>query len=309
MKNQKRIPSLFVCFFIVLVTTGCDLSNTRHSSSSTPNVTGTLSEFMISSTPTGDHFKMYTPSPYPTMPINQEKLLNEKLHDINCNLPCYLGITPGKTKIDEAIRKLEDLGGIYDGVYLRESDGAQFFSFTMKIGDPAAWNETPDPDGSSMEIYNDVSLITDNDIVQIVDVAITASKSISKFREYWSHYSVKEIFMQLGKPESFYIDVIDPELLIYGRNLILVYEKSNTEIEFYGPGKDNHLCPNNDARYIFLHLELSYENSTINISNDGRVPLTDREVYLPIEEALRVNEDEFYNRVLSDPDVCFEIDR
>ena len=39
----------------------------------------------------------------------------------------------------------------------------------------------------------------------------------------------------------------------------------------------------------------------------GGAPLTDTDVYLPIQEILEVDKTEFYNQLITDPETCFEI--
>ena len=69
---------------------------------------------------------------------------------------------------------------------------------------------------------------------------------------------------------------------------------------------ENNICPMNEAKRIFVEMSLSFSNSSLKISSNGKVPPTDREVWLPIEKVLGLDTDEFYKQVIADPSVCFE---
>lgn len=252
-----------------------------------------------------------TPTSVPTLSPVQEQRMKESLQAGGCKLPCYLGITPGKTTLSEARTILENLGASYRGEYKRKLDDGIEYPYAFVVSGRAGMDETPRPDGSIVAIYHSVSLITNNDIVQIIQVGagtagpgVSTENSIEKFREYWSRYMAREIFLQMGPPDQIYADVIDPQWPPNGRTLFMVYEKRGAVIELYGTGRENNICPQgSEAHFINLRLSLYDPNTKLSIYSNGR---TSKDLGMPIEEAIGVNTKEFYNRVVSDPSVCFE---
>ncbi len=229
----------------------------------------------------------------------------ELLQSQDCVLPCYLGISPGKTLVSEAQLIMRDIGAFDHGDYVRKG-GLNTYNYMLWVGDPSAANETPSPDGSTVKIYNHIALIASAGTVQGLGIDIIASKSMAKFRQYWSRYSTSQIFEQIGKPDHLYIGHTDPFVEENGRALLIEYDKQDVLIEFYGTSRDNNVCPELEARYIDLRLSLYNPNSGLSFLANGRVPPTDRSVWLPVEEALGITTKEFYNRVISDPSTCFK---
>jgi len=267
-----------------------------------PSLTPTPSRTLIPEPP--------TPTFEPTLPAAQEQHINELLQDENCNLPCYLGITPGKTTLNEARTILENLGAGYWGKpYTGRKDGAIGYTYTFMISGQPGVGETPRPDGSIRTVSGDVILVTDNDIVQIIDAnagtigpGTSTTQGREKFRKYWQRYTAREIFMQMGPPDQLYLDIIESGWLFYGRTLFMVYEKRGVVAELYGTGKENNICPENEARFLSLGLMLYNPNSNLSIYPNGR---TSQDLGLPIDEVLGVSTQEFYQRVIADPSACF----
>jgi hypothetical protein len=234
-------------------------------------------------------------------------LLIAALQDGTCQLPCYLGIIPGETTLQKGIAILENLGGneFISGYgpnpYQRETDGALLYTFEFNV------DSTPPRD---MVLSHSVTLITDNDIIQIIEVGAgtivaESPQSLETYRAFFQRYSAREIFLQTGKPDTVSVGLIEhPNQL--GDDLVILYTKQNIAIDLYGTGLENNLCPNNEAKHIYLHMLLSHPNSTLDIYSDGQVPFTNQEIYPRIEEVFNIGADEFYEQVLSDPTVCFE---
>jgi hypothetical protein len=253
-----------------------------------------------------------TPTLLRTLPPDREQQMAVLLQADDCKLPCYLGITPGKTTLGEAKKILENLGASYLGEYKRKSGEGIEYTYEMVIGGQTGADETPMPDGSIWTLSQSISLISNDDIVQIINASpgtigpgISTTQAKAKFREYWSRYTAREIFLQNGPPDQLYVGKIAPTFVDYGSNLLIVYEKLGAVIDLYGTGLENNICPENEAKTIDLRLTLFNKNSPLNKYYD-RVPPTDRSVWLPIEEVLGVNPKEFYNSVISNPSICFE---
>lgn len=312
MKTQQ---SLYFAFYMVLlgllIITGCIFP------ASTPlpipvTLTATSPFVTVAAdapTPNLTSFIAPTLITIPTVPVlnpNQEQRMADVLQSSDCILPCYLGITPGKTTLKEGIailenlggRRLEPLGGV--SPYQRETDSAFSYTYQFHIGDPSTGEKI---------VYGSITLITDSKLVQVVEIASSTSrleavgqKALEIYKQYWQrYYTAKQIFLQLGEPEQIYT--------FHDRSdtLILSYNDPPMIFEIVGLTQENNLCPRDRSVFsLSIHMTISSANSPFNINGDGRVPLTDREVYLPIEETFGITSREYYESVLEDPSVCFE---
>lgn len=241
------------------------------------------------------------PTPYPTLYPDEARQLFNTMQDESCKLPCFLGIVPGETLMQDAREILLRLGGAYLGEYIRKTDGAVNYSFKFKIGDQNS--------GETL-ITHTVTLIPDNEIVQAIIVGggtlvpKASPEAIKTYRTYWQRYSASSIFFQLGEPDGISVMRIEGDFH-YGTDLILLYERVHIAIHLYGTGQENNLCQKNEATFITLDMYLSCPESTVDIYAGGRVPLTDQEIYPPIEEVYGVSARQFYYSVNSDPSVCW----
>jgi len=303
-QSWKNTIGKIAAVFVVLVGCTSPISTTQQLGETPSPIVVSLTSSPTTAPVITSPQDLYTP--VPTITTKEVERVVDLLHSHECKLPCYLGITPGKTSLNEAKAILKSLGGSQQGDYIRK-DGATEYSYSLKIGDPAAINETPAPDSLTLAINHHVSLITDRDIVQIIGISASATKSLARFREYWSRYSAAGIFLQIGRPDHLYIDTTTPDWVENGRTLLVIYEKLGVVAELYGTGHENNICPESEATFISLRLSLYNTSSPLSIYSDGRVPPTDREVWLPIEEVLGVDEVEFYDQVISDPSACFRL--
>ena len=312
MKMQKHFFFLYSISIGLLVLVSC----ATPVATATPQLNATFSPTLVPSpslTPTPSRTLIPeppTPTFEPTLSGAQEQHINELLQDKNCNLPCYLGITPGKTSLNEARTILENLGAGYWGKpYTGRKDGAISYTYTFMISGQPGVSETPRPDGSIRTVSGDVILVTDNDVIQIIEAdagtigpGVSTVQAQEKFREYWKRYTARGIFLQLGLPNQLYTDASN--MGGRGNDLWAIYEKIGVVAIIYGAGKENNICPEREAKSIALRLLLFDLDSKLSIYN-GRVPPTDRNVWLPIDEVLGVSTQEFYQRVIADPSACF----
>ena len=311
MKTQKYIFLLRNIVLGLLALTSCGVPATT----ATPQPVTTLSPTLLllpglTPTPSQTPIPMPpTPTFVPTLHPDQEKRVDELLRNEDCKLPCYLGIMPGKTTLSEARAILENLGFGYRGEYKRKDDSIEY-PYILVISGRSEADETPRPDGSIVTVSQSISLITDNDVVQIIEVNVgtigpgtSTAQARKKLREYWARYTARGIFVQLGLPDQLYTDA--PNEIGSGSNLWATYNKIGVVAQIYGTGQENNICPQLEATWIDLRLLLSSATSQLSIFGDGGVPPTDRNVWLPIEEVLGVSTQEFYQGVIADPSACF----
>ncbi len=306
--NRKLIILLLTIIAILLVLANCVPNiatrpgiETPQPTKETPFPTSSPSLFPIPS----KSFPYPTLTLIPTILPSRELHMVELLQSIDCKLPCYLSITPGKTSWSDAKILLTSLGASYSGDYLDE--GSQAYSYSLWVGDPSMQTatRTTKTGVGDMEISQDVSFTVNDGIVQRIVVSIQTDRFVSKYLEYWSRYSLSELFLVQGKPDTIY-SYRDSALRGAG-GITIVYEKSGIVMEFYGFINGNVLCPKLESGLVTREFILTNPKSSLSIYLPDRVPPTDRSIWLPIQEVLGINDGQFYNRVVSDPSACFQI--
>lgn len=261
------------------------------------------------SPPSSTLVHMTLPTPIPTVPTlsaHDERRMIESLQSDDCQLPCYLGIRPGLTALTEARELLDNLGANYYGEYTRQMDGSTFHSYSLVVGSQFAGAETPRP-GERPVIYHRVELVTNDEMVDILEVYVNATSisAIAEFRDYWSRYTTRGIFLQVGQPDQIYIDRGDPES--HGRILLMEYTELGALTEVFGTAEENGICPEREGQFVRMHLSLYNTAGRLSIYSGGRVPPTDRDVWVPLEEALGIDSGRFYQHVISRPSACFKL--
>ena len=285
MRNKQLATLSYLILAALMVLTGCK--------SVTPTIQriDTILSTTLTSTPAPTHsltatFMLPPATPVPSYPLLPDEVIRmtRLLQSEGCKLPCYLGITPGKTKLTEAKAILEGLGATHHGYYIRNTDGATGYTYELNIGEMPGTNGTPVPDRNAILIYHSVSLITnDNDTVQMIEVDVGTTgatkleeRAITTFREIWSRYSTRSIFLQLGLPDKLYIGFLNPSNMIYNPDLLILYQRIGTVIDYYGTERENNICVEDKALYVLMQLSLVNLDSGLNIYSNGRVPPTDR---------------------------------
>lgn len=297
-------PSKFFVFFMLLLLLGCKpIKPTMPTSSNSASPKVTLIQLSPTSpitsrtiTPIPSPTPFYVFTPYPTQSPKQIERMTEILKLKTCVLPCYLGITPGKTTLYEAKSIVEGLGAIRYGGY-QEAD-LPVYDFILEIKDV---NQ-----GSDYLILHHVGMVVGNRTVQrtILSVNTVNSHIVPLFQNYWSRYSVREILLQQGLPDLVVVQVSEFSSR-YG--LVFVYENKGIVAEIGGTKEKNIICPEIEKKYAFLRLTLTNLVSGLSVYDPNWVPPTDREVWSPIEEVLGMDKQKFYDQIIADPEVCFEV--
>jgi len=231
--------------------------------------------------------------------------LIQLLHSELCNLPCYLGITPGQTTWDESRGIFEDLGAFIS--FDTEANGLTVHNIHLDIGDDSLANITPDPDEgvTNRKIIQSLHILVKDGIIQKLWTSISTRRFTSRFHEHWSRYSLREILQRHGVPDQIVLGTPTPGGT--GVGFVLIYDQKGIVAELWDEIQDDQICPGPKKISASLQLTVTNTFSGVDIYEPGGVPPTNREVYLPIEEVLGVNKEDFYNEVLTDPSVCFEV--
>jgi len=249
---------------------------------------------------------MIVPTFIPTTPIilpSQEQLLIEALYSTECLFPCYLGITPGVTNWSEAKNVLESLGGTPAGNSVRNNGDVEH-SYALKIQEGI--NNASVSEYTDEYILMRVNLLIKDNTIQIMRVVLIVTAPTAKFYEYWSNYSIENIFQNNGLPNEIYIAVQNPYYVDETPYFLIDYGSVGATIEFWGVGQGDYICPRygDKVGQVILYL-YNKADSSVDIYADGHTPPDNRSIWLPVEEVLGIDNSLFYYQTLTNPLICF----
>lgn len=291
MKTILQKSVLLIIFFVLTAVVSCTpIAIEQSNIVAIETSTLTPTETIIATSTLENTFR----TPVPTLSINAEQKMVEILKSSECKLPCYMGITPGKTTWNDAKLLLESLGAKF-WVQGTQNNG-KWITYTMLIDDPSI--SMVNGAVEDHRISHDISLIAVNNVVQQIRIWTLARGLSPKFQEYWSRYSPKGVFLQIGIPDEIYSG---------GGVLALIYDQLGIINIYETFWKDGQLCPQNETVYFDRRFELTNKTSPVEIYSEHENALKSREIWQPIEESLGVSVQEFYNQVITDDSVCFDI--
>jgi len=219
-------------------------------------------------------------------PKDIEKTVKPLLQDpMNCTVPCFWGITPGKTSMDEARLIFSHLGlKPYEGI--DPNSGRDFYSIAY---------ESSNGRDSYVTLYP-----SSNQVTNIVIKPEINKQKEGSLRE-WTAYSPATLIKKFGQPS--YLDLYlawpggggsEVILNIYFETLDLVVQYTGENI-FPSSNHSPQLCPLT-APFDYVRLWL------------GPKPPDPPLVGVPLEQATSLSMDMFTQLMLGDPqDACFTI--
>jgi hypothetical protein len=232
-------------------------------------------------------------TPNPTLSIDTEQKMVEVLKSSDCVLPCYMGITPGVTKSSDAKILLERLG-------IRPVDeGISGMRYLIVIDDPSITMTNGAVEDH--RIANSIGLAVKDDVVQHTYIWILGRGLSPKYQDYWSRYSPKGVFLQLGTPDKIYVGK--------GGTLGLVYERLGIINMYETFWKDGQLCPQNETVYFDRRFVIKNKDTSDALYTEFEDSLKNKALSNPIAESLGISVQEFYDQVIADDSVCFDIKR
>jgi hypothetical protein len=230
---------------------------------------------------------------YLTMTPRQKTLFNNLIQDKSCNLPCYLGITPGSTTFEDAETRLSDLGASVLTKWLVSSFDESLFTY--------GYHFTISDHNEDITTY--LYLTVKDEMLVRLETEVVGLKAPKLFH-MWSRYSLVEIFKQLGMPD----DILVHTRFNTGYELLLVFKTMGVAIHLSGMGHEGMICPQFQLnKTTALRLLITDVQSSLGLFVDGRIsPYDSNGTWLSIEEVLKVDLEEFYYQVLSDHEICFK---
>jgi hypothetical protein len=237
-------------------------------------------------------------SPYPRpliISLEAQQLLIDQLQDNDCKLPCFLDIRAGETEWPAARKYLEVFNEIRPASE-KYKDGTTTV-YVAQLGIVEADQYLPISTGIAVE----------DGVVQRIN--FNASGSSELLSKYWQKYSIKEVFNQLGRPEKAFFGVC-PKYAHPCFEGLLIYEKQKIALKFFGENlPENNICPqlNKDGEISSIDFSIANPLSGLDTLPPDWITPEVKEYWTPIKDVLGIDENEFYERVLSDSPACFQV--
>jgi len=216
-----------------------------------------------------------------------------------CELPCWWGITPGKTTGQDAeqtlsvLRKFgESEGGMVGAIYIYSLDLHVYANLRFGVRVDTKTSKNQPVDRVSVESFTTV-----------IDDSV-------RYDESWRRYFINELLTRLGQPSEVWVG-FGP----YGTQgskryfyeLMVFYEDLGVTVEYAGPavkGNLNRACPTlEQLKLLRLDVQNSSDPKMVRPPGPGE-PFTDLR---PISEVTNLNPEKFYNSAKdSNGQVCIE---
>jgi hypothetical protein len=291
----------FLLLAIALLSSGCassDLSQETASNTSSlptetitlvPALTPTFTATQLSSPtvilPTSTSTPTPTPSstPPPTLePEQAEEILRTLLQEpVDCAAPCFWGIIPGQTILDEAANIFTNLGLTVQGPF--EYENKNFYDVEHRFE-------------SGLSISS--NLTVQDGVVQNMRIYLTPEKNQPGIPREWLAYSPETLIKRYGLPTriTFFLGrTVNPT-----HAMLIVFEDEKMIVQYSGSDifsiKGNlHVCP----------LTAQVDNIRIWMGED---PVNPPFEGVPLEEATTLSKEEFVKLLTGDPEkACFEL--
>ncbi len=308
---MKPTPILPAILILTLFLTDCGLQN---NTTQPPITTLTASPLIntptvISLTPSPTDQSTQTPTltPIPTLSEQDalETFINLIEKDSECNLPCWLGVTPGQTKFEEVENIFSQFSAIASTDFSLQSAYIRVFfpNFETAVHDTVT------------EVYP----ASDGKVLKVLVYAGVDPKGIyenitfsnPEYQKMWQRYFVPGIFTSYGPPEKIFLDttrVVADTPGPYPFALWIVYPEQGFLIRYDGVnskiGDEIRICPMQSSIEIKIwYVERSNYEEFMKNAEAGGISLGPQ----PIEEVTDFSIESFYEKFRSGTvDTCFE---
>jgi hypothetical protein len=286
---QNQTPATFLTDSITATKTTPEIQNTI-----TPSLTKTATLIPPTITPTPSKTATLIPptlTPIPTLPPDQAQAMvfDLLMNNAGCELPCYWGITPGKTSSQEAHNFLASIAeGLEQRVMVQTAnDGSEQSVTVIVIRNTIRGYDTP-----ISSVYRVI-----NDVIETI-VAFEAGTELG--------YQLHQVLGRYGVPDEVLLLLSDVSPAgTPWFSMWIIYEERGTTLYYSGAahlkGDALQVCPSGIGPIISLikpgSLTLQQMKREIN---DGRL-------YPSINDLPGKNIEMFYE-TLKEPDSCISFD-
>lgn len=280
---MKLLNSAYLSLIFMLAISGCMPNKTTIKSALTLTQSPSSTLTPSTSTPTlqPTHTSTLTP-PATLKPEQAENAIRTLLRNpVDCKAPCFWGITPGQTTLDEATNILTHLGLQVKSITYQ---GKDFYGIRYNF-----------QNGLSVM----VTLTVQEELVENLRVDITPEMQRAGILREWSAYSPETLIKQYGTPSrvDFFLGEIGPptySMQVYFKEVDLIIQYINIDHVVFESGQ-THVCPLLD-QYTSVGIWL------------GENPQYPPAAVVPLEEATSMTLEEFSSLMMGSPDkACFRL--
>jgi hypothetical protein len=236
-----------------------------------------------------------TPTPVETMePTQAMETIQPLLKDpLNCAIPCFWGITPGKTSLDEVRLFFSRLGFIpFEGT----DQNTSLYFYTISYA-------------STMGHDSSVTFFFSNNQLTNIFVTPYIVKQEGTPRK-WIAYSPETMIKKFGKPSKVFLNIYRGQYRSNTITMLLYFD----DVDFITLYQGDNMVPAQPHSPLFCPLTASFDQIRFWMgANPPNPPVIDNgyditEKYLPLEEVTSLTIDQFTQLMLSDPQqACFTL--
>jgi hypothetical protein len=230
-----------------------------------------------------------TPSPTATQtllatlrPESVKATMQPFLKDpMNCANPCFLGITPGKTSMDE-VRALFSPQGFKHREGTDPNSGRDFYSLVYETG---------------IGLNSSVILYTSKNFVENIEITPEITRQTDGSLREWIAYSPDTLIKKYGKPSRVEF-AFDPGQFNVTIGMILYFDPIDLIASYsgYEPPQSSQLCP------------FTFPFDSVRLWMGANPPNPPTFPTVPLEKATSLTIDQFSQLMLGDPkDACFTL--
>lgn len=308
MKTYKWLPGSFIFLFFAVIS-ACipptTLQATPTSSVLFANTHTATPPAHPLITPTSTPRSIYIPPPT-LVPDVQDQFYGLLKNNGNCELPCFLDITPGKTSWLDAKAVLEKYSINKPIKYDETRSTPTNKTYSTQI-------QTRSNTNTSFWLIMNIELdVNENDVVKHIVMSVESydndALAINDKDGHLSTYSLREVFLRNGIPDNVFFKFRQRKGYGFG----VVYENQKIAFEFGGialPNINNEyiICPNiGEGQVSSMKIALANPSDPIDVKTLIGHPFW--EGVHPFEEVAGMSLNDFYELMISDQKpACFEI--
>jgi hypothetical protein len=280
------------CVMSGLMLPGCSPASISPTATSIPETNTPISTSTPTLAPTPTLTLTPTITPLPTLAPDKakEKIAQLWKENANCDLPCFWGIVPENTRIEEVQNLFKSLN-----IFLADMDDGTFDAGISSEG--------------GLDGY--VTFSVQDQVVQGVQIDLSSLQFNKVPAEDWSAFNPKKVLAQYGTPSNVEFFVSTPHdgndsYKIFWYDMLLYYENIDMMIEYgFGiphPQNSFHICPNLQGKNSFDYVTISLGKQVSDPSLSHGTPL---------ETSSSITLEDFY-RILTtkdDQNACFDLNK
>lgn len=237
-------------------------------------------------------------TPLPRLGKSEARLLVEELLQTNggCRLPCWWGITPGKTTWSEASQFLQSFAlevTVYEPEIKRKSDSGvvmvQVYSASFEIND-------------AKEIGWVSFTVLNYEFIEVITIGPLLTKT---------QFTMPQLFAQNGEPEVVYIRTYSSSPALFIPMIVSIYSPKNRYLAVYNLDATNQNgvvvgCMPPTGSYLFTW---AWEEISKDFIQRNSVGYSKQFELRPIEEVTGYTVHSFYEKYKADQgEICIESD-